>query len=242
VHVTVDWHEQNKALKLCFPINISDAVATYEIPYGTIIRPLDGTEEPGQSWVDLSGINSDTKAPYGFSILNDGKYSFSIEGSEMRLTVLRSPIYAHHKPYKPDPKSTYTFIDQGSQQFSYTLLPHSGTWKDSNTVQHAAELNQPAFSLKDTHHPWGKLPHRNTFLSAAPANIVISAVKLAEDNDDLILRCIETQNMLTKAKITMYNLSEPITVDFTPGEIKTLRIPANRSSPITEVNLLECES
>ena len=230
VRVTVDWHEQNKALKLCFPINIVDAVATYEIPYGHILRPVDGAEEPGQSWVDLSGTNTDTKAVFGFSLLNDGKYSFSIEESEMRLTVLRSPIYAHHTPYEPDPNGTYTFMDQGLQQFSYALLPHTGTWKDSNTVRHAAELNQPAFSLKETHHPWGQLPNSHTLLSVVPSNIVISSVKLAEDNDDLILRCIETQNIPIKANINIIGLAEPIVVDFAPGEIKTLRIPADRSS------------
>lgn len=239
VHVTVDWHEQFKVLKLCFPLNVTDALATYEIPYGHTVRPLSGDEEPGQSWVDVSGTHPELQKPYGLSLLNDGKYSFSIAGTEVRLTVLRSPIYAHHTPYEPDPDGIYTFIDQGIQRFTYALLPHAGTWKDAQTVRHAAEINQPAFILKETYHPWAHLPQSEALLSATPENIVISAVKLAEDNDDLIVRCFETQNSPTKAILTIFGRSDPITLDLSPCEIKTLRIPADRFSPVTEENLLE---
>ncbi|TFG71238.1 MAG: alpha-mannosidase, partial [Anaerolineales bacterium] len=239
VRVTVDWHERFKVLKLCFPLNVSDPVATYEIPYGHTVRPSHGDEEPAQSWVDVSGIHSELGVPYGLSLLNDGKYSFSSEGTELRLTVLRSPIYAHHQPYEPDPEGIYTFMDQGLQTFTYALLPHTGTWKDAQTVQHAAEINQPAFIIKETYHPWAHLPQTGALLSVIPENIVITAVKLAEDNDDLIIRCFETQNIPVEARITIYGRTESIAVYFAPCEIKTLRIPADRFSPVKEDNLLE---
>ena len=42
-------------LKISFPVNITDPVATYEIPYGYIERPVNGEEEPGQQWLDIFG-------------------------------------------------------------------------------------------------------------------------------------------------------------------------------------------
>ena len=105
VRVTVDWHEQFKALALSFPVDLRFFKATYEIPYGQIERPADGEEEPGQSWIDLSGEARAAGVPYGLSLLNDGKYSFSVTDRDMRMTVLRSPIYAHHDPTVPEPES-----------------------------------------------------------------------------------------------------------------------------------------
>jgi alpha-mannosidase len=49
VSVTVDWHEQQKMLKLRFPLNIIQMKATYEIPYGHIERMTNGEEEPGRA-------------------------------------------------------------------------------------------------------------------------------------------------------------------------------------------------
>src|SRR5262249_28992038 len=138
VRVTVDWREQFKALLLSFPVDLLFFKATYEIPYGHIERPADGEEEPGQSWLDLSGEARGAGVPYGLSLLNDGKYSFSVRDNDMRMTVLRSPIYAHHDPTEPQPDETYTFIDQGVQHFTYTLLPHAGGWAQAGTVRRAA--------------------------------------------------------------------------------------------------------
>ena len=95
--------------------------------------------------------------PYGLSLLNDGKYSFSVADRDMRMTVLRSPIYAHHDPTVPEPDEPYSFIDQGIQRFSYALLPHAGGWAQAGTVRRAAELNCRPIALAETYHA-GTLP------------------------------------------------------------------------------------
>ena len=55
VRVTLDWHEQLKLLKLRYPTSVVTQTATFETPYGHLERPSSGDEEPGQSWVDVSG-------------------------------------------------------------------------------------------------------------------------------------------------------------------------------------------
>ena len=91
VQVEVDWREQFKMLKLKFPVDLVFRKATYEIPYGTMVKAGDGKEQPGQSWIDLSGIIQGRDEMYGLSILNDAKYSYSVL-HKVSLTVLRSPI------------------------------------------------------------------------------------------------------------------------------------------------------
>ncbi len=239
VHVTVDWREHFKALKLRFPLNLNNMEATYEIPYGHIERLANGDEEPGQSWVDVSGLSRDNADCYGLSILNDGKYSLDVNIRDIGLTVLRSPIYAHHLPVVPDPEGHYSFIDQGIQHFTYTLLPHTGGWEQAGTVRRAAELNQRPVALVETYHPDGRLPQRDSYLSVDQDNVIASVLKRAEDDAALILRCYETAQVETKATICLPQWNRVITADFKPCEIKTFRIPQDNAEPVTETNLLE---
>ena len=239
VHVMVDWHEKRKMLKLRFPVNVTSDTATYEIPYGHLVRPADGEEEPGQSWIDVSGATAESGMGYGLSLLNDGKYSFDASGSDMGLTVLRSPIYAHHNPAVPEAGTDYSYVDQGIQHFNYTLLPHRGSWQEADVVRHAAALNQPPVVLAGTYHAQGKLPQQMSFVTARPANIVVSAIKQAETGDDLIVRAYETAKVATRATISLMAWQRTIQADFAPCEIKTFRVPMNSNEPPTETSLLE---
>lgn len=238
VQVTVDWREHFKMLKLIFPMNVVFSTQTYEIPYGTIEREHNGEEEPGQSWVDYTGLIPSINKIYGLSLMNDAKYSYSIHNKELALTVLRSPIYAHHIPYEPDPNGEYSFIDQGIQRFSYSLLPHEGTWVDAETVKRAAELNCKPIALAETYHE-GPLPQTDSYVDCNQPNVIVSAIKKAEDNDDLIVRCYETAKKATTAEITLPKWNRTIKASFKPSEIKTFRIPKHQDQPIRETNLLE---
>jgi alpha-mannosidase len=238
VQVTVDWREQFKMLKLSFPLNLGLKTITYETPYGHIQRPANGEEEPGGAWVDITGIGGDHGDLLGMSFLNDGKYSFSVDPRAFNLTILRSPIYAHHVPYVPEAGREYSFIDQGRQTFTYALLPHTGSWQDAGTVQRAVELNRRPTSLLESFHP-GPLPPRESFVSVQPTTVVIAAIKRAEDGDDLILRCFETSGRRTDATIELPRWNRTIRVAFGPSEIKTFRVPANMALAVTETDLIE---
>lgn len=238
VRVTVDWREQHKLLKLRFTVNQIFMRAVYEIPYGHIEREATGDEEPGQSWLDLSGTVRETGETYGLSLLNDGKYSFDVNVRDIGLTVLRSPIYAHHIPTQPQPDRDYSYIDQGMQTFTYSLLPHAGSWETAGTVRRAAELNQRPVVLLGTFHA-GPLPLSRAHVEASPDTILIGAVKQAEDNDDLIMRCVETSRVATDAEIRVGD--RVIAARFGPCEIKTLRVPRDAAQPALETDLLELE-
>jgi alpha-mannosidase len=234
----VDWREQFKMLKLRFPLNLAQMKAAFEVPYGFIERRTNGEEEPGQSWLDLSGISRDNGDRYGFSLLNDGKYSFDVNVRDIGMTVLRSPIYAHHMPVVPTPEQEYAFIDQGIQRFRYILLPHAGGWDEAGTVRLAAELNQRPVALVTTIHD-GPLAQRGAFVCTEQDNLVVSALKKAQDNDDVIIRIYETAGIETDGDIHLAGWNRKIETHFKPCEIKTFRIPQDDKAPIIETNLLE---
>jgi len=239
VAVTVDWHEQLKMLKLRFPVNVSGFKATHEVPYGHIERFATGEEHAIQRWVDISGTARDGGGAYGLSLLNDGKPSVDVVQNEIGLTVLRSPAYAHHNPVELDAGTRYTYIDQGIQRFTYCLYPHRGSWESAETVHRAAELNQPPITLIATGRPAGTLPLTASYAAVTPDTVVITVLKQAEDNDDLIVRAYETTGATAHATLTLPAWHRAIEADFRPGEIKTWRVPGDAAAEVAEVNLLE---
>ncbi|MBW7459259.1 hypothetical protein K0U00_34925, partial [Paenibacillus sepulcri] len=238
VKATIDWREQFKMLKLVFPVNLIFTRQTYEQPYSFIEREHNGEEEPGQSWIDYSGIARENNKLYGVSLMNDSKYSYSIHNKEMAITMLRSPIYAHHDPLVPSETGHYSFIDQGIQTVHYSILPHEGNWETAGTVKRAAELNQRPVTVIETYHQ-GDLPQKDSFLSVDKDNVLVSVVKKSEDNDDLIVRAYETTRTGTRAVISLPKWNRTIEADFGPCEIKTFRIPKDAGQPVTETNLIE---
>jgi alpha-mannosidase len=241
VRCQVDWHEQHKMLKLRFPLHLNFMKATHEVPYGTIERFANGEEEAIQTWVDVSGISRDSGEPYGMSLLNDAKYSCDVAIRDIGLTVLRSPIYAHHMPVAIQPDQAYAYMDQGIQEFNYVLLPHAGSWETAGTARRAAELNQPPLVQAATFHPEGSLPQVDSFMAAEPENIIVTALKPAEDGQGVILRVWETARMNTHAAIHVPVCGRVIRADFRAGEIKTFRIPHAADLPVVETSLLEMD-
>ncbi len=238
VTASVNWQERHKALKLRFPVNVHFMRATFEIPYGHIERFANGEEEAGQGWVDVSGSARDTNELYGFSLLNDSKYSFDVNVRDIGMTVLRSPIYAHHDPAVPEKDGHYSYIDQGLQTFRYSLLPHAGAWTQAETVKRAAEVNQEPVALLATFHA-GTLPQSGSFLQVESGSVVATALKRAEDGDDLVLRLFETSKNSATATVSLPFLNRRFEASFGPCEVKTFRIPLDPSKPVTETNLLE---
>ena len=50
----LDWRERNIMIKAAFPLAVKAPAARFEIPYGSIARPADGTEVPALRWIDVS--------------------------------------------------------------------------------------------------------------------------------------------------------------------------------------------
>jgi alpha-mannosidase len=233
--VTLDWHEHLKMLKFSFPVDVSSPVATYEIPYGYMVREANGNEDPGQRWIDVTGKRNSNN--YGLTVINDAKYGYSVLGSDMRISVVRSAVFAHHDPKVLDMNAEHLWMDQGIQTFRMLLVPHSGTWKDCQVARVTEEFVAPAVAIYQGIHG-GSLPKAGSFLAVDAPNVIVSAVKLAENGDDVIIRCVESDGEKTSAVLDLAFADRRWKGNFNPFEIKTLRI-AIRTGDIKEVNLLE---
>lgn len=239
--VRINWQEQRKMLKLGFSFNLAETRMTTEIPYGCITRPANGEEEPGQQWLDITGVYRGAPTPftYGVSLLNDSKYAYDARGTDVHLTILRSPIYAHDQLAFPQPGRSYRFIDQGWQEFRWALIPHRGEWSTAGTANQALEFNVPFLTVRDFRHP-GPLPSKQSFLEIFPKDIFLTVLKKAEDSSDLILRGYETSGKKVQAQIRLSFLGIQQVINFRPFEIKTFRLSRKDGQwAFKEVDFLE---
>ncbi|HYA24852.1 MAG TPA: glycoside hydrolase family 38 C-terminal domain-containing protein [Terriglobales bacterium] len=176
----IDWHETHVLLKAAFPLAATSHKATYEIPYGSIQRPTTRNnsweqaqfEVPALRWADLGD------GQHGFGLLNNSKYGYDAKDNVLRITLLRSPTW-------PDPEA-----DRGRQHFTYALYPHAGDWKQALTVRHGYEYNYPLQAMQVAAHT-GSLPEEHAFVTVEPENVVLTAIKKAEDSNALVFRVYE---------------------------------------------------
>jgi alpha-mannosidase len=187
----VDWHEKHILLKAGFTLAAQSKDATYEIPFGSIQRPTTRNtkeeqamyEVPAIRWADISD------SAHGFSLLNDSKYGYDAKDNVLRISLLRSPE-------SPDPHA-----DEGRHQFTYSLYPHGGDWKQALTIRQGYELNYPLIINQVLVHsaapqnPFagakGSIGSRQSFISISAPNVILTALKKSEDNEGLILRVYE---------------------------------------------------
>jgi alpha-mannosidase len=235
LRVDLDWHEHLKILKLSYPVDVDSPKATYEIAYGAETRESTGLEDPGQRWIDVTG--TEAGQPYGLAVLNDAKYGYSVNGSDMRVSVARAAVYANHEPRDLKPGVDYAWMDQGEQTFAMQLIPHAGPWQDAGIVRSAEQLVADTPILYQGIHP-GTRPGAASFLSVDSPDIVVESVKQSEDGKDIIVRSYETAGRSSKATLKLTFAGTQWTGTFHPFEIKTLRIE-QRTHAVREVNALE---
>jgi alpha-mannosidase len=182
----VNWHEEHKMLKVAFPVTVNSREATYEIQFGHIRRPThEDTSQAramfevcAQRWADLGD------GQYGVALLNDCKHGYDIHGSVMRLSLLRAPTH-------PDPTA-----DRGDHQFTYALMPHPGDFREAGVIEAAEDLNAPLqIATGDPAEPNRSLVEVDT------PQVVVEAIKRAEDSDATIVRLYEAWGRPCKARL-----------------------------------------
>lgn len=249
IDVRLDWRERAHLLKLRYPVGLTDPKATYEIPFGVIERPVDGAEEPAQSWVDLTGTVDGTAA--GLTVLCTDKHGWDVspagtaglQTASIGVTAVRSPVYSWHDPRLLDPQGVYSFQDQGLQRFRVELVPHAGDWRAAQPTRRAAELGQPLRAQLESFHD-GDLPPRHSFASDGAGAVMVTALKGTEDtmadgSTALIVRAVETRGERAVASIALPLANRTLEAEFAPFQVRTFRVPRHADGEIVEVDLLE---
>ena len=186
----VDWREENKMLKVAFPVAVNASRATYEIQFGHVDRPTHSNtswdmaqfEVCAQKWADLS------EGGHGVALINQGKYGHDIKGNVMRLTLLRAPK-------SPDPT-----CDIGVHRFTYVLLPHYDQLQHSDVVAASYAVNARPWVVP-VERSAGRNQATNQFVATDTRSVVVESVKKAEDSSRVVVRMYECHNSRGRAEL-----------------------------------------
>jgi len=177
-------------LKVAFPVNVKNGTATYEIPFGSQVRPQSEQEIPALKWADLSDKN------HGVTLVNDSKYGHSCVDDTLRLTLIRSSC-------DPDP-----LPEIRDHEIRFAVIPHDGPCDRVAATRFGEEFNSP-MSVVSTTVQKGDLPPEKSFIEVLPRNVMLAAAKRAEDFESLIIRLYEIEGKDTEASVRIHDLVDP---------------------------------
>ncbi|GAB4408730.1 MAG: alpha-mannosidase [Anaerolineales bacterium] len=128
-------------------------------------------------------------------------------------------------PGRPTPEAQ----ELGEHTFAYAVIPHAGGWEQAFRHAHAFETPMRAAQVA----AGGSLPRAASFLAVQPDSLVVTAVKVPEEGDGLIVRVCNYAARAVDAELTFawpirraerVNLAEqalgPLAVDG-----RTVRVP-----------------
>ncbi len=146
----------------------------------------------------------------GVTFMNRGIPATEIRESSVYLTLFRSvgnlSADGEAGPLVPTPDA----LELRDYTFEYALQHHEGDWKQSESYKYGQEYyHQLLYTQADAR---GDLFSEFSFLKISPHNLVLSALKKADDSDDVILRFFETKGEETTAKIELFRRIERVTV------------------------------
>jgi len=136
-----------------------------------------------------------------------------------------------------DMNAEHIWMDQGIQTFNMILAPHFSQLQTSMMIRAAEELLGPPEIMYQGIHP-GNLPKTGSFISLESPDVIVTAIKQAESNEDLIIRCVETSGRRSEAQLELKFANLKLKGSFGPFEIKTLRY-SKKNNTLGVVTLLE---
>lgn len=179
----IDWNTRERSVRAAFPLTASNPNATYDQHLGAIER---GNGHPRQyeylfhQWFDLT----DTSGDFGTTIMCDSKYAADKpDDNTVRLTLLFTPGV---RGGYPDQQSQ----DIGRHHVLYAVQGHARDWREGESYQHAAALNQPLIPFRTTSHG-GDLGKAVSLLSVDNPAVSVQAMKKAEDTGEIVIRLRE---------------------------------------------------
>lgn len=210
IDVKMLTNDENKMFKLVFDTTLDkDSKAQGQTMFGTEALRKAGKELVFQKWCGLKDGTTN------FNIINSGTYGGSFNGSEIGISLLRTPVYSAHPvdyagvELAPDNR-IYNHIDMGERDFSFRILVN----------EEFIDFEADKFNLKPyvlSFFPSGAGKKTENSIVLDNKNIILSAYK-DERNSDLI-RLFNSS--FENQYVTVSFESEDFDIGFKPFEVKT---------------------
>jgi alpha-mannosidase len=245
IETTILNNDKFVRYRLLFPTSIQGGRRFDEIPFGAIERP-EKHELPAQNWMDLSD------GKHGLSLLNIGLPGSNVSDGTVLLSLMRSTHINDYVLSLGQPASSDLGLELGQERtFHYALVPHMGNWQDALSFRAGLEFNNPLLVRPLDQHR-GKLPKKFGLIEVSSPNVVLSALKPAQDGVGVIARVYEASgraandikihfvsgvqgasevNLMEDSLRSIAVENNSIHFDLRPFEIKTFRLQLPTAKP-----------
>ena len=202
IHTEIENHACDHRLRVHFPAPFTGTYSYQDGHFEIVQRPT-GIHEYDQSWeepprpeVPERQFTSVTNDQLSLTIANRGLPEVEVlknqaGNSEIAITLLRcvgwlsrDDLITRKGHAGPMGISTPEAQMIGRYSFDYSIIP-GNNWHES--LHQAYAFNAPLKSISTPIHT-GVLPPVGSFVENPNPNFIITAIKLAEDNSDLIVR------------------------------------------------------
>lgn len=236
LELRVLWQEKDLMLKLSVPTVFEDGRCRGQVACGVEQFSRDGEEMVAQKWTGV--VSSDQK--YALTLINSGTHGFDYARGELRPSLLRSAAYAAHpveegRPLVPQDRFE-SRIDQGERHFRFWMNGGEASERLACIDREALVKNESPMAL--CYFPPGTGEQALPSVMVSGDSIQVSAVKMAEQNNWLLIRLFEPtgKKRETNCIIPCLNLNFGVSLD--GFEIKTMAVDL-ASREIFEVDLME---
>jgi alpha-mannosidase len=194
---TLDLQQSHVRIRLRFDTEMITPAFARQTQFGVIDLPQDRTVESGHKIPSLTWINSQ-EGDRGLAFLARGVPIDEIKGGEVYCTLLRSVSVLSSDgisgPLIPTPEAQ----ELGRHTYTYSVLPYTGDWRDACIHRRAYETSQPLRAFQVNREPRSTT---QSYFRLEPEGLVLSALKMAEVDDGVILRFFETTGQPCRAKL-----------------------------------------
>jgi alpha-mannosidase len=211
------WSEKHRLLKAGFELEVFAENAKHEIQYGYVERATHENlsqdrarfESCAHKWSDIS------ETDFGVALLNDCKYGVSTQGSDIRLSLMKSGL-------RPDPRG-----DEGVHYVTYSLLSHNCGFSVDAVIKPAYEINIPVVCAKVDEN----MADFGGLLNIDASNIIVEAIKWAENGQGFVVRFYDAGKSGKKININFnVPIEEVVETNLLEEEIKKCNLEGNSIS------------
>jgi len=189
-----------REFRLAFPLNMKNARVTYEVPFGVVrvgedelrgsageryITSCEDVHPRGiMNWIGASDENIGVTISSSVAVADYiDPTDEPLEGPVIQPVLLASRHSCHWEGLQ--------FSQKGDHHYKFSLTSHEPGWR--NGYKFGMASNENLLYVYNPEKENEKLPDHRSFFSVDGGNVVISALKLCEDDDNVIIRFYETE-------------------------------------------------
>ncbi|RLI89852.1 MAG: glycoside hydrolase [Archaeoglobales archaeon] len=214
---TVDNNHPRVRVRVKFSTPIKCPEYVCDTQFGAITRktnqyyfkPKDWKEQPSGVYPTLRWMDY-SDGEKGITVINKGTPENEVRDQDVYITLLRSVdmLSSDGKAGPvipvPDARELKRYV------FRYAVYPHEGNWIEAKSYKQGYEFNYDLIALQIPRA--NKYRLKRSFLKIEPDNVVLTALKRAEDGDGIIVRFYEATGVETKATITFFKKLKEVEV------------------------------